>query len=121
MNKPARSFRDRIVWPKAHPFVLEGYRCTRAFPSEERFGLTSQMRRGAVSVPANVAEGFPTRSASGKTRFFNIASGSLEEVHHDLILANDPGCGNSEAPLNAYDEVGRWLMGHARASLAPNP
>ena len=87
MNKPARSFRDLVVWQKAHQFVLEIYRLSRSFPDDERFGLTSQLRRAAVSVPANIAEGFPKRSVSDKTRFFNIAQGSLEEVHYYLLLA----------------------------------
>jgi four helix bundle protein len=120
MNKPARSFGDLIVWQKAHQFVLEVYRFTRAFPSEERYGLTSQIRRAAVSVPANIAEEVPKRSAGDKTRFFNIAQGSLEEGHYDLILANDLRYGNSEARLNAYDEARRLLTGYARAILALN-
>lgn len=119
VNKPARSFRDLIVWQKAHAFVLEIYRFTRAFPSEEKFGLTSQIRRSAVSVPANIAEGFPKRTASDKTRFFNIARGSLEETHYCLILANDLGYGNSQELLISYDEVARLLSGYTYALLTP--
>jgi four helix bundle protein len=120
MKKSARSFKDLIVWQKAHQFVLEIYRFTRDFPSDERFGLTSQIRRAAVSVPANIAEGFPKRGPSDKTRFFNIAQGSLEGVHYYLILARDLGYGDSAKLLSLYDEVGRLLNGYASAILTSN-
>lgn len=115
MNTPARSFEDLGVWQKAHQFVLAIYRFTREFPPDERFGLTSQIRRAAVSVPANIAEGFPKRSVSDKTRFFNIAQGSLEEVHYYLVLAHDLGYGETAKLLQMYDEVGRLLNGYASA------
>jgi four helix bundle protein len=118
MKTPARSFKELIVWQKAHQFVLEVYRFTQKFPSDERFGLTSQIRRAAVSVPANIAEGFPKRSSNDKTRFFNIAQGSLEEVHYYLILAKDLGYGDSTGLVNLYDEVARLLNGYASAILA---
>jgi four helix bundle protein len=117
MKTPARSFRELIVWQKAHRFVLEVYRFTRGFPSDEKFGLTSQIHRAAVSVPANIAEGFPKRGASDKTRFFNIAQGSLEEVHYYLILSKDLGYGDSAKLLELYDEVGRLLNGYISAIL----
>jgi four helix bundle protein len=117
MKTPARSFKELIVWQKAHQFVLEIYRFTRAFPSDEKFGLTSQIRRAAVSVPANIAEGFPKRGANDKVRFFNIAQGSLEEVHYYLILAKDLGYGDSTKPVDLYDEVARLLNGYTTAIL----
>lgn len=117
---PARNFKELIVWQKAHQFVLEVYRFTRGFPTDEKFGLTSQIRRAAVSVPANIAEGFPKRGKNDKSRFFNIAQGSLEEVHYYLILANDLGYGDSEKLLNLYGEVGRLLNGYISAILSPN-
>jgi four helix bundle protein len=120
MKTPARSFRELIVWQKAHQLVLAVYRFTKEFPADERFGLTSQLRRAAVSVPANIAEGFPKRSASDKTRFFNIAQGSLEEVHYYLILATDLGYGDSFPLLAMYEEVGRLLNGYITAILTPN-
>jgi four helix bundle protein len=119
MKAPARNFKELIVWQKAHQFVLELYRFTRIFPADEKFGLTSQMRRAAISVPANIAEGFPKRSANDKTRFFNIAQGSLEEVHYYLILAKDLGCGDPARLLELYDEVGRLLNGYISAILIP--
>jgi len=120
MKNSARSFKDLIVWRKAHQFVLEIYRFTRDFPADERFGLISQITRAAVSVPANIAEGFPKRGPSDKTRFFNIAQGSLEEVHYYLILAKDLGYGDSTKLLDLYGEVGRLLNGYASAILTSN-
>lgn len=117
MNTPARSFKELIVWQKAHQFVLAIYRLTRGFPSDEKFGLTSQIRRAAVSVPANIAEGFPKRSSSDKVRFYNIAQGSLEEVHYYLILAEDLGYGDCSPLIDLYDEVARLLNGYAKAIL----
>src|SRR5208282_2621539 len=119
MKTPARNFKELTVWQKARQFVLELYRFTRLFPADEKFGLTSQMRRAAISVPANIAEGFPKRSVHDKTRFFNIAQGSLEEVHYYLILANDLGYGDPARLQELYDEVGRLLNGYISAILTP--
>ena len=120
MGTPARSFQELVVWQKAHQFVLGVYRFTRGFPSDERFWLTSQLRRAAVSVAANIAEGFPKRGATDKVRFFNIAQGSLEETHYYLLLARDLGYGNREELLALYDEVARMLNGYSSRILASN-
>lgn len=82
----ARSFEDVEIWKKAHSWVLKIYRFSENFPKHELFGLTSQLRRAAVSVPANFAEGFKKVSKAGKLRFYNIAQGSLEECRYYLIL-----------------------------------
>ncbi|MEJ5308131.1 MAG: four helix bundle protein [Anaerolineae bacterium] len=87
----AEKFQDLEVWQHAHQLVLEVYRVCRAFPSEERYGLTSQLQRAAVSVPANIAEGFKRIGKGDKTRFYNIAETSLEEVKYYFILAKDLG------------------------------
>ena len=87
----AKSFRDLIVWQKAHEFVLYVYRLTEDFPRNEMFGLTSQLRRAAVSVPANIAEGFRRRGRADKAHFMNIAEASLDEALYYLILAQDLG------------------------------
>jgi four helix bundle protein len=79
MTKPAKTFKDLIVWQKAHRFVLAIYSITKNFPNSEVYCLTSQMRRAAISVPANIAEGFSKRGEHDKTRFLNVAQGSLEE------------------------------------------
>lgn len=73
MATPAKSFSDLLIWQKSHALVLEIYKLTRQLPKEELFGLTSQMRRAAVSVPANIAEGFKRRGKSDKARHMNIA------------------------------------------------
>jgi four helix bundle protein len=66
----AKSFEDLLVWQKAHAYVLEVYKMTEGFPKSELFGLASQMRRAAVSIPANIAEGFKKRGPRDKVRFF---------------------------------------------------
>ncbi|MDR9415514.1 MAG: four helix bundle protein [Gracilimonas sp.] len=79
MRKPAKTFRDLIVWQKAPKFLLETYKYTKKFPKYELYGLSSQFRRAAVSIPANIAEGFKKRSPKDTMRFLNISHGSLEE------------------------------------------
>ena len=69
MREPARSFQDFIVWQKAHQFVLEVYRFTEKFPPKEQYGLTSQLRRAAISIPANIAEGFKKKEKLIKSVF----------------------------------------------------
>ena len=119
-RQPARSFEDLIVWQKAHAFVLNVYKITRQFPREETYGLTAQLRRAAVSVPANIAEGFKRRGRSDKARMMNIAEGSLEEARYYLRLANDLGYGPSTALTEDAAEVGRLLGSYARALLPPS-
>jgi four helix bundle protein len=89
MREPARTFQDLIVWQKAHGFVLSVYKFTETFPKSEIYGLTSQFRRAAVSIPANIAEGFKKKGAADKVRFMNIAQSSLEECRYYLILSRD--------------------------------
>ena len=113
----AQSFRDLVVWQKAHQFVLSVYRLTESFPDREKFGLSHQMRRAAVSVPANIAEGFGKRSQAEKARFLNIAEGSLEECRYYLILAHDLGYGQTDSLTVALEEVSRLLNAYARAIL----
>ena len=120
MRKPARSFQDLIVWQKAHHFVLDAYKLTKQFPADERFGLIAQLRRSAVSIPANIAEGFKKRSKSDKARFMNIAQGSLEESRYYLILAKDLGYGDFEAPLKLLEEVSKLLQAYSNSILAPD-
>jgi four helix bundle protein len=118
-EKPTeKSFRDLLVWRKAHEFVLAVYRYTSGFPRQETYGLALQMRRAAVSVPANIAEGFTRRGKTEKARFMNIAEGSLEESRYYLILARDLGYGKTSALMTALEEVSRLLNAYARAILA---
>jgi four helix bundle protein len=119
LERPAaRSFRDLMVWRKAHEFVLAVYRFTESFPDREKFGLSHQMRRAAVSIPANIAEGFGKRSRAEKARFLNIAEGSLEECRYYLILARDLGYGQTHSLTATLEEVSRLLNAYARAILA---
>src|SRR6476620_3573829 len=83
------TFRDLEVWQMAHRLVLMVYKTTSAFPVDERFGLTSQMRRAGVSVPANIVEGFRRYGIQDKLRHYNIAEGSLEELKYFFVLAAD--------------------------------
>jgi len=120
MRQPARSFQDLVVWQKAHEFVLEIYRISKGFPKEENYGLTSQLRRSAVSVPANIAEGFKKKGRNDKARFFNIAQGSLEESRYYLILAKDLAYADSTLPMTQLEEVSKLLEAYTAAILAPD-
>lgn len=114
----AQSFRDLTVWQKAHEFVLSVYRLTESFPDREKYGLAHQMRRAAVSIPANIAEGFGKRSKAEKSRFLNIAEGSLEECRYYLILTQDLDYAETESLMSTLEEVSRLLNRYARAILA---
>ncbi len=118
VRPPARSFSDLVVWQKAHAFVLAVYRLTAAFPKAETYGLTAQMRRAAVSIPANIAEGFGKRSQADKARHLNIAEASVEESRYYLILARDLGYSQSVDLMQLLEEVSRLLNSYARALLA---
>ena len=105
-------FQQLEAWQEAHKLALMVYQATKDFPGEERFGLVAQMRRAAVSIPANVAEGFKRRGIQDKLRFYNVSEGSLEELKYFLILSRDLGYIASEAELMAQAEtVGRLLNG----------
>jgi four helix bundle protein len=108
-----------VVWRKAHEFVLELYPFTSKLPRQEIYSLTQQMRRAAVSIPANIAEGFSRRSDADKVRFFNIAEGSLEESRYYLILSQDLGYGSTEKLMSSLEEVSRLLKAYMKAILAP--
>jgi four helix bundle protein len=84
-----KDFKDLTVWRKAHTITLRAYRLTQSFPREELFGLTSQIRRSAASIGANIAEGCGRRSDGEMTRFLHIARGSAVELEYHLILAHD--------------------------------
>ncbi len=88
-NRYSRSFKDLECWQKAHEFVKAVYAITKLFPEEERYGLTQQFRRAAVSIAANICEGYRKLSRADKLRFMNIAQGSLEECRYYVILSLD--------------------------------
>src|SRR3979490_2663328 len=109
----SRTFEDVDLWRKAHTWVLAIYKFTEVFPKHDLFGLTSQLRRAAVSVPANFAEGFKKRGLADKIRFYNIAQGSLEECRYYLILARDLGYGDSRVLIAALEEISKMLESYS--------
>ncbi|MBT3786662.1 four helix bundle protein [bacterium] len=112
---PARSFEDLFVWQRAHQFVIAVYRATQDFPSDELYGLTSQFRRAAVSITANIAEGFKRRGVADKLRFLNISESSLEECRYYIILARDLGYGNVSNSKEILEEASRLLSKYRAA------
>jgi four helix bundle protein len=113
----ARTFCDLLVWQKAHQFVLAVYAFTATFPQSETYGLSVQMRRAAVSIPANIAEGFRRRGKPDKVRFLNTSEASLEESRYYLILSQDLGYGATEKLLDSLEEVSRLLNAYSKAIL----
>lgn len=116
----AKTFQDLVVWQKAHQFVLDIYVLTAQFPKTEMYGLTSQLRRAAVSIPANIAEGFKKRTKPDKSRFMNIAQGSVEECRYYLILAKDLAYANTDAQMRQLEAVSKLLDAYNRALLTPD-
>ncbi|MBI4334231.1 MAG: four helix bundle protein [Chloroflexi bacterium] len=114
---PSKTFEDLIVWQKAHRWVLQVYSSTEHFPRNEEFGLKAQLRRAAISVPANIAEGFRKSGKGDKARFYNIAQGSADECHYYLILAKDLGYCNTTALRQSLEEVSRLLQSYTRALI----
>ena len=115
-----KTFRDLRVWQKSHDMVIEIYRITGSFPDEERYGLVSQIRRSASSVPTNIVEGFKRRSRKEFAHFLNIAESSLEETKYWLILSKDLSYLKDEevGKVEALcDEIGKMLFG-LQASLS---
>jgi len=88
MTEPLQTYRDLTVWQKAMDLVTEIYSLTKTFPDDERFGLTSQLRRSVVSIPSNIAEGYVRDHRGDYLRFLSIANGSLKEAETQVILAN---------------------------------
>lgn len=110
----AKSFQDLIVWQKAHRFVLSVYKITKFFPKEETYGLTLQFRKAAVSIPANIAEGFKRRTQNDKARFLNIAQSSLEECRYYIILSKDLEYHNDQNLMEQLVEVSKLLNAYYR-------
>jgi four helix bundle protein len=117
-REPATTFEDLIVWQKAHQFVLGVYRYTSTFPKEEIYVLTSQFRRAAISIAANIAEGFKRKGKKDKVRFLNISQGSLEECRYYLILSRDLSYGKNQNLVAQLSEVSRILDSYSSAILA---
>ncbi len=114
---PAKTFQDLEVWKLAHQFVLSIYKLTEGLPKHEMFGLTSQLRRAAVSVPANIAEGFKKRTPADKAKFYNISQGSLEECRYYLILIHDLQYAETPQLQDEVDRIARVLDSYLKAML----
>ena len=107
-------FKQLNVWRKAHRLVLEVYRVTKKFPDEERFALVSQMRRAAISVPANIAEGAKRNTTKDRKHFHNISDTSLEELKYYFVLSFDLGYITQEEGEKLTEqarEIGKMLSG----------
>ena len=117
-RQPAKTFQDLLVWQKAHQFVLSVYKVSMRFPSHELYGLTSQFRRAAVSIPANIAEGFKRKTKPEKARFMNIAQASLEECRYYLILANDLDYYNTTSLMETLEETSKLLEAYISSLLS---
>ena len=115
-----KRFQDLVAWQKAHAFVLAVYQLSSLFPAHERFGLCSQFQRAAVSIPANIAEGYRKLGIADKLRFLNIAQGSLEECRYYVLLSKDLGYIDSntyETMAIQIEEVSKVLNGYCRGIL----
>jgi four helix bundle protein len=113
-----RSFKELIVWQKSHNLVLEIYKITKQFPKEEIYALTSQIRRAAVSVAANVAEGYKKKTKANKLYFLNVSEGSLEEVKYYIVLSKDLAFiteKQSDSLEALTEEIGRLITGYSNA------
>jgi four helix bundle protein len=112
MADKSQSFRDVLVWQKAHAFTLAIWRVSASFPREEMYVITPQLRRAAMSIPSNFVEGFRKRTKPDKLRFYNIAQGSADEALYQLILAHDLGHADTTALQADLEEVSRLLQGY---------
>ena len=113
-----RNYRDLVVWQKAMEFVEAVYLLSRDFPADERFALTNQLRRAAVSVPSNIAEGEGRFSKPDFNRFLSMALGSLREAETQIVIAVRLKYSHIDAAAHAIklaDEVGRLIRGLAKS------
>ncbi len=117
----AKRLEDLIAWQKAMSMCVEVYRFSGKFLDSERYGLQSQIRRAAVSVPSNIAEGFGRQNTSDMTRFLRMARGSLFEVRTQVLLAERLGyCTKDDSPHAMIDETDRVLQGLIRSLTPPS-
>ena len=115
-----QTFRQLLVWQKAHEFVLAGYKYTNSFPKTELYALTSEFKRAAVSIAANIVEGHKKRGKADKARLMNIAQGSIEECQYYLVLSNDLGYGKNDHLVILLNEIGKMLESSISKILSSN-
>lgn len=118
MNNISKTFEDLIVWQKSHKFVLGVYEYTKKFPKDELYGLSSQFRRSAVSIPANIAEGFKKNGLRDKIRFYNIAEGSINECFYYLRLSSDLKYGDNSCLQELLVEISKLIQAYSKAILS---
>jgi four helix bundle protein len=119
-----RSYRDLIAWQKSIDLVTIVYRCTQTFPKAETYGLVSQLRRAAVSVPSNIAEGHARLTTGEFRQFLGHALGSLTEIETQILIALKLGYTTSseaDALLQSTDEIGRVIRGLLQSITNKNP
>jgi len=117
-----RDFNELKVWQKAHRLVLDIYAQSRAFPDDERFGLTAHLRQSAISIPSNVAEGCGREGERELARFLSIAAGSASETEYQLLLARDLGYLSPDAhrQLDAQVREVRRMLASFMQKLTPD-
>lgn len=122
--KKIKSFTDLVVWEKGHELVLDVYKITKNFPKEEIFGITNQIRRCAVSITSNIAEGFSRQSYKDKAQFYSIALGSLTELQNQLLISKDVNYISPETFKEIADKsviVHKLLNGLIKSTKSHNP
>lgn len=115
-----QTFQNILAWQKAYDFVLDVYKYTKSFPESEKYGVISQFQRAAVSIIANIAEGYKKMGKADKLRFMNISQGSLEECRCYVILSRDLGYIDNEVYNILYskiEEASKLLNGYCKAML----
>ena len=117
---PAKRFEDLVMWQKSHALVLRVYHETASFPNHALYGLVSQMRRAAVSVPANITESFKKRKNPEKARVMNIAQASLEELRYYTILARDLSSLPSGSNWAEVEDIARTLGAYVETLITPD-
>lgn len=118
-----KDFRDLQVWQKAHEGALPVYRVTKSFPKEETYSLTSQLRRSAVCVPSNIAEGCGRNGDAELARFLQIAIGSASEAEYQILLARDLDCfprHEADQLILLFQEIKRMISGLLRRLRNPD-
>ena len=108
-------YEDLIAWQKAYAIVLSVYEVTNSFPNDERYGLTQQIRRAAVSIPSNIAEGFGRFSRPDYLRFLDIARGSTYELETQMKIAHGLGYADDKHLMDKIEELERVLNGLIRS------
>jgi four helix bundle protein len=123
MEKKPQNYKDLVVWQKGISLAKTTYRLTTKFPAEERFGLVSQMRRAAVSIPSNIAEGQARHTTGEFIQFISHAEGSTAELETQIILSIELGFADSKSAKVAFallDDIRRMLNG-LRRKLSAKP